>query len=100
MERRREPRFALAEPLVVTLLEASRQRIEASVTDVSRNGLCLRLPCKIPAGTPVQIETQHTLVLGDICYCLPEESAFRAGVAVKHRLALEELPALAAWARP
>lgn len=92
VERRQEPRFRPAQPIRVTLLDPSHREIEASVIDVSAGGLCLRLPCRIPAGTPVQVETLDTLLLGDICYCVADACEFRAGLVVKHRLARETMP--------
>ena len=73
----------------VTLLDPSHKEIEAFVVDVSEGGLCLRLPCRIQAGTPVKVETPDILLLGDICYCAPDDHGYRAGVVVKHRMALE-----------
>jgi hypothetical protein len=89
VERRQEPRFSLSQSMRVTLLDPSHKEIEAFVIDVSGGGLCLRLPCRIPAGTPVKVETPDVLLLGDICYCATDEDGFRAGVVVKHRMALE-----------
>jgi len=89
MERRLEPRFNLPQSMRVTLLDPSHKEIDAFVSDVSEGGLCLRLPCRIPAGTLVKVETPDVLLLGDICYCAPDEDGFRAGVVVKHRMALE-----------
>jgi hypothetical protein len=89
VDRRQEPRFLLAQPLRVTLLDPTHKELEASVIDVSAGGLCLHLPLRIPAGTPVKVETSDTLLLGDICYCTPTDDGFRAGLVVKHRMALQ-----------
>src|SRR6185295_6266207 len=91
MERRQEPRFSLSQSIRVTLLDPSHKEIRALVIDVSAGGLCLRLPCRISAGTLVKVETPDVLLLGDICYCAPDQDGFRAGVVVKHRMALESV---------
>ena len=89
MERRQEPRFSLSQSMRVTLLDPSHKEIEAFVIDVSEGGMCLRLRCRIPPGTPVKVETLDVLLLGFICYCVSDEDGFRAGLVVKHRMALE-----------
>ena len=73
----------------VTVLDPSYREIIASVIDVSDGGLCLWLLRRIPAGTPVKVETADTLLLGDICYCRPDGEGYRVGFVVKHRMALE-----------
>jgi len=92
MERRQEPRLSPARPTRVTVLGPAQEEILASVADVSAGGMCLLLPCHIPAGSPVKVEDGETLVLADICYCVRSGEGFRAGLAVKHRLALDKIP--------
>ena len=89
MDRRQEPRFRLAQPMRVTVLDPSHQEIEASVLDISAGGLCLHLRSPIRAGTLVKVETPEILLLGDICYCTADEDGFRAGFVMQHRMALE-----------
>jgi hypothetical protein len=58
-----------------------------SVLDISKRGLCLLLPEPVPAGTPIKIDSQDALILGEVSYCAPQNDAFRVGLMVKHRLA-------------
>ncbi len=55
--------------------------------DVSSRGMGLMIPESLPLGTPIKIEAHDELVLGEVCYCVPHEGAYRVGLAVKHRLA-------------
>ncbi len=83
----------------VTLLDASERRIAGFVADVSANGIRLLLPERVLAGTPVKIEAADTLLLGDVCYCQRDDAAFRVGISVKHRVALNRTPTEAASSR-
>jgi len=89
MERRQEPRFRVAQPMHVTVLDPSHQEIPASIVDISAGGLSLRLSKPIRAGTLVKVETSEILLLGEICHCAADEDGFRVGFVVQHRLALE-----------
>lgn len=100
VERRQEPRCRPEQPMRVTVLDPTHREIMASVIDVSSGGLCLWLSSLIPAGTPVEVETSDTLLLGDICYCRTDGDGFRVGLIVKHRIALDRtLPEQIASAR-
>ena len=62
----------------------------ARVTDASSNGLRLLLPHAIPPGTPVRVDIEDAMFLGEICYCTPVPShpslAAYAGVAIEECL--------------
>jgi len=60
--------------------------IEACVLDISGGGLKLRVPAPVPCGTPVKIDGKHTLMLGKVCRCEPEEGAYTVGVQLSHTL--------------
>jgi hypothetical protein len=69
--------------------------MEAYLLDISGTGLQLRLPQAIPCGTPVKIDGNNTLLLGEISRCEPEAGAFIVGVQLSHTLsALAELELL------
>ena len=93
MERRKEPRLRIKQPVIVTLLEAeSRRLIEAYVTDISGSGVQLRVPLPLPCGATIEIEGGDTLILGEVCRCEPVEGAYAVGVQVSQtRPSLMEL---------
>ena len=81
---------------MVTLLEATRNHvIEAYILDIAGSGLHLRMPESVSCGTPVKIEGNNTLMLGDVCRCEPAEGAFMVGVQLSGTLSpLTELEQL------
>ncbi len=87
MERRKEPRLKVKQPVTLTVLDAkSRRLIEACVLDISGSGLQLRLPIPVPCGMAVKIEGGDTLMLGEVCRCEPAGGAYAAGVQVSQTL--------------
>jgi hypothetical protein len=60
--------------------------MDGTVVDMSSRGMGLMIPESLPLGTPIKIEAHDELVLGEVCYCVPHEGAYRVGLAVKHRL--------------
>jgi hypothetical protein len=58
-----------------------------SILDMSKHGLSLRLPAAVPTGTPIKVELEDALVLGEVSYCRSQNGEFRVGLVVKHRLA-------------
>jgi PilZ domain len=87
MERRKEPRLRLKQPVILTLLEAkSRRFIEACVTDISGGGVQLRVPMPLPCGATIEIEGGNTLILGEVCRCEPADGAYTVGVQVSQTL--------------
>jgi len=69
--------------------------MEAYLLDISSNGLQLRLPKPVPCGTPVKIDGNNTLMLGEVCRCEPAEGAYAVGVQLSQALSsLKELELL------
>jgi hypothetical protein len=56
--------------------------VEACVTDMSGNGLQLRVPAPIPCDTLVKIDAENELILGKVCHCEPEKGAFKGAYRV------------------
>jgi len=95
VERRREPRFKISKKITLQVLDRMSgpslgKRIEGQVTDVSGSGLRLRLPLPVPCGALVEIVDKHTLILGEVCRCVPDEGAYAAGIRVKETLPISE----------
>jgi|SRR5271170_6316783 len=93
LERRSEPRLAANEPVVVTELGQPQLHPKGGlIVEISGSNLTLKLPSAIPLGTPVKVETNDLLMLGEVMRCEPEGDGFRLGLQLRH--ALRDLPAL------
>ncbi|MEP7352458.1 MAG: PilZ domain-containing protein [Acidobacteriota bacterium] len=86
LQRRSEPRIRPSRPLDVELLGTGRSTVQGRILDISANGLSALVSNAVTAGTPVKIETEEELLLAEVCYCRPQEGAFRMGMIVKHRI--------------
>jgi hypothetical protein len=85
VERRKEPRLRIKQPVILTLLDAkSRRFIEACVTDISDGGVQLRVPMPLPCGATIEIEGGIRLIPGTRCE--PVEGAYAVGVQVSQTL--------------
>jgi hypothetical protein len=87
MERRRQIRNQPSEAIEVAVLGEGHSCMIGRILDESDHGFALLLPASVPPGTPIKIEAQDSLVLGEVSYCTHQESGFRVGLVVKHRLA-------------
>jgi len=82
-ERRREPRFEVAEPATVTQLIGSPERVPAIVLDISAQGMNLKLARSLPISAPIQIDVQSDMILGEVRYCILEENgSYSVGVEI------------------
>jgi hypothetical protein len=87
VERRKELRLRIKQPVMLTLIDAkSRRLIEACVTDISGSGVQLRVPMPLPCGATLEIEGGDSLMLGEVCRCEAVEGAYAVGVQVSHTL--------------
>ncbi len=81
MERRNEPRLKVSQAVTLTVLNAlPSYALRATVQDVSGSGVQLRASNPIPCGTPVEIESQNSLLRGEVCRCDPEDGGYRVGI--------------------
>jgi len=96
LERRQDDRLSVNVPVTVTVLGMDSEGImQARVLDVSGKGMKVCLPLPVAAGTPVQVETEELLYLGEACYSEPVEGGYIVGLILSHSLtALAELDRL------
>ncbi len=86
--RRREPRFQPNIPVSLKVLGWPPGPImDGHVRDVSGSGMRVRVPLPVACGASVQIESNGTLSLGEICRCNPVEDAYELGIQLSHTLA-------------
>jgi hypothetical protein len=82
--RRREPRFAVNESAWLRVLDPpSLDRIEATVVNISRSGMKLRLPVLIHVGTTVQVHLDFAIALGEVRHSEAFKSDCVAGLLLR-----------------
>jgi hypothetical protein len=95
VERRSEVRFDVDCPARVTTLDCHATCWDGTIRNLSGWGMRLSVPQAIAAGTPLRIDAGNVMLLGEVCYCIPEGDGHRVGVIVEHILSgLDELARL------
>lgn len=83
-ELRREPRFAVNDPVRVTVLSVPDYPcLEGQISNLSKSGMALMLAATIPSGCQVKVELSDGVVLGEVRYCKKTDEEFTAGVAIE-----------------
>lgn len=88
-EKRREPRYPANDAAYVQVLPERALRVPATVIDVSRNGLRIKLNMPVPVHGHIQITIHprirpRTLVLfGEVRYCSRVRGYYHAGVLIR-----------------
>lgn len=81
--------------MLTVLGPVARPVMQAQVLDASGAGLRLRVPSMIPSGSPVKVDAEDMLLLGEVTRCEPEQGAYIVGLHLSHSLeALAELQKL------
>ncbi len=84
LEKRREARYPTNDPAEVEVVNGGVGQFSATVLDVSRSGLRLKLDSSINRGAEVKITLQRNIVIyGQIRYCRPLEGNFDAGILIQ-----------------
>ena len=84
LEKRREARYPTNDPAEVEVVNGATGRFPATVLDVSKSGLRLKLDSSISKGAEVKITLQRNVVIfGQIRYCRPLDGSFDAGVLIQ-----------------
>jgi hypothetical protein len=83
LEKRREARYPTNDPAEVEVVNGTG-RTPATVLDVSKSGLRLKLEASIQKGAEVKVTLQRNIVIfGQIRYCRPLDGSFDAGVLIQ-----------------
>ena len=83
MELRREHRFKPNQTVTLRVLGwGSGPVLQTSVLDISGSGMRLRTMLPVPCGTPIEIESEHTITHGSVCRCEPRQDFYELGVKV------------------
>ena len=84
LEKRREARYPTNDPAEVEVVNGGTGRCPATVLDVSKSGLRLKLESSINRGAEVKVTLQRNVVIfGQIRYCRPLEGSFDAGILIQ-----------------
>jgi PilZ domain/Putative zinc-finger len=83
-EKRKGSRVATDDPAFLTILKPERSpRITMRIVDTSIGGLKLQLHRQLMAGTIIQVRVRELFILGEVRYCIPDDSHFHAGVRIQ-----------------
>ena len=84
LEKRREARYPTNDPAELEIMNGAAGRSSATVLDVSKSGLRLKIEFTISRGAEVKIVLQRNVIIfGQIRYCRPFENGFEAGVLIQ-----------------
>lgn len=91
MEQRTEGRFALDQPVIITLLDDAslgeqQLRGTARVKNASSSGVQLQVSQAVRAGSALKIEVENAMALGEVVYCQPDGEYFLIGIKLEHIL--------------
>jgi len=84
MEQRAEVRFGIDQPVEITLLEGEQYCGTARVKNVSQKGVQLEVDRIVPIGSPLKIEVENAMALGEVMYCQVEGKTILIGVKLEH----------------
>lgn len=85
MERRKEPRLKANQPVMVTAIGMlGMSPMSGRVLDTSGSGLRVLLPNPVPCGSSVKVETQHMVMIGEVCRCEQDQLAYCVGLMLFH----------------
>ena len=70
------------QPVLLTVLDGESKAGPATALDSSGRGMRISLDRAIPSGAAVKLETEDSIVLGEVCYSVPGPSGFIIGIEV------------------
>lgn len=81
-----DKRYPASLDILLTGLTDPTQVCEGRVFDISRYGLCVKLPMRFTPGGLVKLAFADSTLFGYVVYSNPEESGFRSGIEVERVL--------------
>lgn len=86
MERRREPRFSVGQPVTIIALDADGShpdaKFPATLTEISQSGARLSTGRPLAIGSAVRVNLEDTALLGEVCHCSPAAGGYTIGIVV------------------
>ena|SRR5579871_6011763 len=86
MDQRREPRFSADQPVRVTVLGEHPSQYSGRIRNASHRGLALEVAAAVEPGTPIKMELEDTIVLGEVVYCNSDPHGCLLGVQLDQML--------------
>jgi hypothetical protein len=87
-DRRKEHRYPVNQSATVTVLTGAVSSTPATVVDVSRSGLRIRVQCPIWTGAQIEIRTGEVVIFGEVRYCgPPTQSGYDIGIHIEQVIA-------------
>ena len=86
MEKRRESRYTIGQPVTVTILSGNPSTYQATVKNGSGNGMALEMPAPVPPGAAIEITMGDNLLLGEAVHCSSQGGGFLVGVMLDSKL--------------
>ena len=65
------------------------------VVDMSGSGLQLRLPNPVPCGSPVKVESEHIVIIGEVSRCQDDDGDYIVGLMLSHTATVADKPSRA-----
>jgi hypothetical protein len=83
-EKRREHRIPADDPGQMQVFSPfSLEKIRVQITDISRNGLKVRMPRFVQRASIVQVHVKEAIILGEVRYCIEAGAEFDAGIQIQ-----------------
>jgi hypothetical protein len=96
MEHRKEPRLKANQSVMATPLGMiGMPPVSGRVLDMSGSGLRLVLPNPVPCGSPIKVESQHMVMVGEVCRCEPDKSVYTVSLILFHTATVADKPSRA-----
>ena len=92
MDRRREPRFETGQEAQITLLDEQPATMPARLENLSARGMRLITNQPLPVNSPVRVDLNRSVLLGEVCYVQPLGKGFAIGLVLSE--VLHEVPEL------
>ncbi len=86
MDRRSEPRVEINQTAELTILGEPDRKVTALLKNLSGRGLSVLTDCAIPLGTPVRLDVNDSVMLGEICYCASTSEGLICGIQLEQAL--------------
>lgn len=86
MDQRAEPRINAEKEVQITVLGGEPAKFAARVVNLSGRGMRLLAGRALDVGSPVGVEWDDSLMLGDVCYCESTPEGYAVGLELEQRL--------------
>lgn len=80
MDRRSTPRTDNVRPVQLVLLGDQETKVEVMLQDLSEGGAKIKTPFPIRAGSPVRLDVDDSILLGEAVYCAQDTSGCFVGL--------------------